>query len=454
MGSNLYSGLIQTVKDSGDINKFRTEQKQRELNLAVGQNAFQNQLDEQNQANALKQFAAPLGGVAGPGAPGVEGGAPVEAPPPDPDKVAFEYYTKIAPDPTKASLVLDNVAKRAKEILERTGDPEQMLTYTNGITGRTDKFAGFKGTMIQIKNDDGTTQLLEYEPQGGAVTDKGTFGKPKDVLIGEKQRLYSPSLGKVLVDGKPDEMNVPEKVVQNLKSKSGKTVTKLWYKGGRTEEIESVPSPGAMMMASAAQAQHTFSNERELNKAFLALPEVKEYPVVEKQMGRVQAAMDEARKGNVNMIAVDQTLITAFNKMLDESSVVRESEYGRTAQDLPFFNRIRGGWDKFQAGGAGLSGPDREALYDMVQKFNQVAKDGYKEQESQYRELADYYFPGTGAADRVVRLGMVRPGTATEKPKAAAASGGLGSTYTDPADGSKWVQVGQDKTKKESWRRQ
>jgi len=453
MGSNLYSGLIQTVKDSGDINKFRTEQKQRELNLAVGQNAYQQSLDQQNDANALKQFAAPLGGVAGPGAPAEMGGAPVEAPPPDPDKVAFEYYTKIAPDPVKASLVLDNVSKRAKEILERTGDPEQMLTYTNSITGRTDKFAGFKGTMIQIKNDDGTTQLLEYEPQGGKITDKGIFGPKKLISVGEKTRLYDPTLGKVVVEGVVDNVNVPVKSEHNLRGKDGQPVTKLWYRDGRTEEIRSVPNPGTVLMAQAHQAQRSFSNEMDMRKEFLSLPEVKEYPVVEKQMGRVQAAMDQARKGQVNKLAVDQTLITAFNKMLDESSVVRESEYGRTASDLPFFNRIRGGYEKYVSGGAGLTDSDREVLYDMVQKFKGVADEGYNAQKQFYGDLAVRY---GFKPENVLRLGGAVPRTPAEAKKetAAPAASKIGTSYTDPTDGSKWVQVGADPKKKESWRRQ
>lgn len=454
MGSNLYSGLIQTVKDSGDINKFRTEQKQRELNLAVGQNAFQNQLDEQNQANALKQFAAPLGGVAGPGAPAEMGGAPVEAPLPDPDKVAFEFYTKINPDPAKASLVLDNVAKRAKEILDRTGDPEQMLTYTNGITGRTDKFAGFKGQMIQIKNDDGTTQLIEYEPQGGKLTDKGTYGPKKLITVGEKSRLYDPTSGKVLVNGVADNNMVPVKAEHNVRGPNGKPHTKLWYKDGSTDLLETVPSPGATIMAGAMQQHRTFKDERDLAKEFLSLPEVKQFPIVQEQLGKIQIAFDLSKKTN-NKSAVDQALITTFNKMLDPTSVVRESEYARTAMDLPFFNRIAGGYEKFVAGGAGLTDDDRAALADLVQKMGSYVKERYLGQEEQYRGLADYYFPGTGASNRITRLGM-KPGASTNTstaPKAEAKSSGLGTTYTDPSDGSTWVQVGADPKKKESWRR-
>jgi len=439
-----YSDLINMIEYAGTANQRATEQKQRELNLAIGQNTFQQVQDQQNEANALRQFAAPLGGVAGPGAPGAMGEAPVEAPSPDPDKVAFEYYTKIAPDPVKASLVLDNVAKRAKEVLERTGDPEQMIAYTNSVTGRTDKFAGFKGTLLQIKNEDGTTQLVEYEPQGGKLTDRGTVGRPKLISVGEKSRLYDPTLGKVIVEGVADDANVPVKSEHNLRGKDGQPVTKLWYKGGRTEEIRSVPSPGSVVIANAQRAQREFRNEMDMRKEFLSLPEVKEFPVVEKQLGRVQAAFDEVKRGAPNKIAVDQTLVTAFNKMMDESSVVRESEYARTASDAPWFNKIRGKFEKFSAGGAGLTDEDRTALYDMIQNFGRVAKEGYESQVDFYSELAGRY----GFQPRnVVRLGGAEPrkgGAPKESVKSKTPIGTVEDGY---------IFMGGDDTKQENWRK-
>jgi hypothetical protein len=249
-----------------------------------------------------------------------------------------------------------------------------------------------------------------------------------------------------------DNENVPVKSEHNLRGKDGKPVTKLWYRDGRTEEIQSVPSAGSVIMAQATQAQREFKNEMDMRKEFLSLPEVKEYPVVEKQAGRVQAAMDQARKGQVNKTAVDQTLITAFNKMLDESSVVRESEYGRTASDLPFFNRIRGGYEKYVTGGAGLTDSDREVLYDMIQKFKGVADEGYNAQKQFYGELATRY---GFKPENVLRLGGAVPRSQAPAKNAAApaAQSKIGTVYTDPADGSQWIQTGADATKKENWRR-
>lgn len=51
-----------------------------------------------------------------------------------------------------------------------------------------------------------------------------------------------------------------------------------------------------------------------------------------------------------------------YNKLSDPSSVVRESEYARTPENLPLINRISGAIQKVQAGGAGLTNEDRQAL--------------------------------------------------------------------------------------------
>ena len=48
--------------------------------------------------------------------------------------------------------------------------------------------------------------------------------------------------------------------------------------------------------------------------------------------------------------------------MTDPTSVVRESEYARTPENVPIINRMFGAIDKLKSGGAGLTNADREAL--------------------------------------------------------------------------------------------
>ena len=53
--------------------------------------------------------------------------------------------------------------------------------------------------------------------------------------------------------------------------------------------------------------------------------------------------------------APSQAIITAFNKMLDPTSVVRESEYARSPEGQSLINKAQGMFDRLKQGGAGLS---------------------------------------------------------------------------------------------------
>jgi len=87
----------------------------------------------------------------------------------------------------------------------------------------------------------------------------------------------------------------------------------------------------------------------------------------------MERAASEWFAGKTNSaVAVDQALITMFNKMTDPSSVVRESEYLRTSSDLSLFDRIKGiGAKQFITGGAGLTDDVRRDLVRMAKAFKE-----------------------------------------------------------------------------------
>jgi hypothetical protein len=101
--------------------------------------------------------------------------------------------------------------------------------------------------------------------------------------------------------------------------------------------------------------------------------------------------MSEALKSSAtakNKIAIDQAIITLFNKMTDPQSVVRESEYARTPKDEPLINRVKGQAMKILEGGAGLTDEDRNALVAMGNKFYKAYEKNYNEVISDYEDLA------------------------------------------------------------------
>jgi hypothetical protein len=127
-----------------------------------------------------------------------------------------------------------------------------------------------------------------------------------------------------------------------------------------------------------------------LRKEFNSLPEVKESNLIMPKINSMERAYKESFKTN-NFVAVDQALVTLYNKLTDPSSVVRESEYARTAMNEPLLNQIQGKVSKVLYGGAGLTTSERSALIRMAR----LMKQGYQEIRSQrikeYRKYADDY---------------------------------------------------------------
>lgn len=106
-----------------------------------------------------------------------------------------------------------------------------------------------------------------------------------------------------------------------------------------------------------------FNATTKARQEFLNRPEVKDYVTVSTNVRSMDALLDSALSGDEeNKVALDQGLITFYNKLTDPASVVRESEYARTAQNVPLMNQIQGAIEKAKAGGAGLTDKDRKAL--------------------------------------------------------------------------------------------
>lgn len=132
--------------------------------------------------------------------------------------------------------------------------------------------------------------------------------------------------------------------------------------------------------------QDIFERTTQIRKEFIDRPEVKDYVAIKTQVGAMDSLLQHATNGapNVNN-PLDQALIMTYNKILDPTSVVRESEYARTPENLSTVNRIQGAIEKFSEGGAGLTADDRQALVlgakiiadERGNRFNEALK-GYQ----------------------------------------------------------------------------
>lgn len=64
-----------------------------------------------------------------------------------------------------------------------------------------------------------------------------------------------------------------------------------------------------------------------------------------------------------------QAIITSFNKILDPTSVVRESEYDRTAAGQALISRLQGKYDNIVAGGAGVTEATLKEAADIAKTY-------------------------------------------------------------------------------------
>ena len=108
-----------------------------------------------------------------------------------------------------------------------------------------------------------------------------------------------------------------------------------------------------------------------------------------RQLNLMETGLKRFRAGDKN--GGSQAVLVTFQKILDPTSVVRESEYARSAEGISLLGRIEGYADKLGRGGAGV--PDDE-LAAMVETARQMlaGMDGYaKTQRSRIDAMSKEY---------------------------------------------------------------
>jgi len=137
-----------------------------------------------------------------------------------------------------------------------------------------------------------------------------------------------------------------------------------------------------------------FKEETTLRKEFGDQPIVKAYNEVGLQYARAKEAMklaQDAEKSGKSANAPDQTLVMTFNKILDQASVVRETEYERVAAGQSLLNQLKGKFNQIMRGGAGLSSSERKSLIENIESLNKAVEGQYRPVVDQYRGLAQSY---------------------------------------------------------------
>lgn len=103
----------------------------------------------------------------------------------------------------------------------------------------------------------------------------------------------------------------------------------------------------------------------------------------------IETSYQEAVKAGHNgesLNAASQGVLVKFQKMLDPTSVVRESEYARSGAGQSLWQRIEGTYQKLQQGGAGVTMKELESFYQLSQ---QLMKD-YQASNLDYAQRSAY----------------------------------------------------------------
>lgn len=298
---------------------------------------------------------------------------------------------------------------------ERQKEQDQRLIDQDAYTRRQDAYKN--ALLMQDAEEKKATQNamrlgIENQPYLETLRNDPQLYNEAQAVNRQDMLRYNPRADVGTVAKFGDRMDMP-------KPEAASKGPKIENFGGVPYLVEGDKVRPAQGYKEPAKANNTpFKNERDLRREFTSLPEVKAYTEISSQYGRLAKAMEENAKGG-SKLAVDQALITILNKMLDPTSVVRESEYARTPADTAFLNRMRGKIEKLKTGGAGITDEDRQALATMAERFHEVAKGMYGEQEAYYADLTNRYGYNP---ENVVRLGgqQGREKAATKQPAATA----------------------------------
>lgn len=97
-----------------------------------------------------------------------------------------------------------------------------------------------------------------------------------------------------------------------------------------------------------------------------------------RQIGIIRQAYNKAQQDMENgasINAASQGVLVAFQKLLDPTSVVRESEYSRSASGLSLLSQIEGKYAQLTQGGAGVSAKDLKEFVELGELWLQGYED-------------------------------------------------------------------------------
>lgn len=250
-------------------------------------------------------------------------------------------------------LVSLGAAKTLEEALAKLGVAER-LTGAGGVR--------YGGTLKGAQLPDGTVDAFgqpvdkasHYRVQiqpGGEMSYTPTVS-PRGRDLGDYVENAAIELGfpDAEAAGRAGKMAEVNKRANELRAQSGSSST-----GGRMEAAARGPLSTAQRFQALTDLQTAWRKAEAPQRE------------MQRQLVLMETGLKRFNEGD--RIGGSQAVLVTFQKILDPTSVVRESEYARTPEGLGLIQRIEGMVERLQAGGAGVPAEELAAMVTTAQEF-------------------------------------------------------------------------------------
>jgi hypothetical protein len=266
---------------------------------------------------------------------------------------------------------------KAQEQDERTMVSAIMGAHTvNGVPNYkgaaqtiANTFGGNVPASAQWIIERGTPDIRPYEPGVGLYDVSTDIPKLVTETPSLPKELSFASAQKVLLNGEP---NFAQRGSDGLWYGMDRQKLPIGSVAPWTEESGS-PTPTSQLNATRALRNDFI---RETSSASTAMV----------QYDQMKSALEAVRSGS--LAAGSQGVLVTFQKILDPISVVRESEYARSASGLSLMSRLEGQWQTITAGGAGVPISELEKYVALAEQFARNQADYARETKRQIDGMA------------------------------------------------------------------
>jgi len=286
---------------------------------------------------------------------------------------------------------MDLVKKSAARALQ-AGSFDMMLGSTNALMSQlaNNKVIGREDLSAFQQQLDGLSALPQDQKETAL---RGLLRN----ISGQDRRIGNLSPGESAVD-----LDTGQVLVTNVKPDApvtlvGSPVARINPRTGKPELVQRLSDGTIKYFGDPVPSAKTAGSEvspTALLNATMGLrtqvtKELNASKAADIQLANMEDSLAAVKSGNA--AAGSQGVLVTFQKILDELSVVRESEYARSASGLSLLNRLRGSYDKIVSGGAGVPVEQLEDFVVLARQFTKNQKDATAQTVESVSSIVEQY---------------------------------------------------------------